>query len=93
VLHKSGLLTPSEVKELKARILASGYDCAPENTALTLNAETASTGDRSVLSAPRRAATGDERDRVCAVCGYDKNRRGSNRCVSCRREFSRDALT
>jgi hypothetical protein len=90
-LGESGVLTSSEVEELKARILASDHDCTREKTVLTPNVETASTQDQSVPPAPQPTATGDERDRVCEVCGYAKNRRGSNRCVSCRREFSRDA--
>jgi hypothetical protein len=73
-LSTTGVLTPSEVAALKARVLSSG----PARV-------TASAPAVGAVAPPPADPVQHQR---CPACGHGKNRRGSNRCVRCRREFA-----
>ena len=72
-VRETGLLTASEVEAFKQSILCREGPPHPPRTGPPTPAPVP--GDSSQY-------------RRCPSCGHEKNRRGSNRCVACRREFA-----
>jgi hypothetical protein len=72
-VRDTGLLTPDELQAFKDSILSQEPKRHPPR-------ETPATSAPEPIELPAY--------RCCPSCGHEKNRRGSNRCVACRREFA-----